>query len=104
MGALDDEESDIADRRKQFQEYLNRSGVESELTRVLTALFTESEWPDHPISYIIAALRAPPGINVENLIDENRELRERNEELEATVDALMDQIEAFRSVREPAAN
>lgn len=96
MGILDGNPEDEVARREKFQEFLGKSGVEAELTRVLLRMYSEPEWPDYAIQYIITALRAPPGINVESLAEENNELRIRNEELEATVDALMDQIEAFK--------
>jgi hypothetical protein len=91
------EESDPveAERREAFTEYLDENGVIDKLVDVLNRLFHEDDWPDKPLLYIRRYLGAEDGENIEALREENDELRFKNEQLETTVDALMNQLEGF---------
>ena len=80
----------------EFHSYLDKTGVLAHLTRVLVELYSEPERPDNPLEYIRHYLGAPVGVDVDSLKAEGEELRNKNEELEATIDALLNQLEDMR--------
>lgn len=82
-------------RREEFGVYLEKRGVEKRLTDVLLSLFNQQPWPDKPLHYIRRHLGAPEGESLQELQEQNEDLRFKNEELEATIDALMNQLETF---------
>lgn len=92
---MEDSDRVETDRREAFTEYLDERGVIDRLVKVLHKLFEEEDWPDNPVHYLRRYLGAEDGENIEALREENDELRFKNEQLEATVDALMNQLEGF---------
>lgn len=80
-----------------FREYLEKTGVMQELTKILVNMYEKPERPADPLEYIRDFLGVAPGTDIEGLRIENQELRTRNEELEATIDGLMNQLESLRS-------
>jgi hypothetical protein len=89
------EGDDDEERRKQFSIYLEKHGVEKKLESVLVNLFNQDPWPEKPIHFIRRHLGAPDGTSMQELQEQNDDLRFKNEELEATIDALMNQLESF---------
>lgn len=83
--------------RLAFREYLEKTGVMEQLTRILVDMYEKPERPTEPLEYIRDFLGVSPGTDIEGLKIENQELRTRNEELEATIDGLMNQLESLRS-------
>ena len=92
MASKDSEET----RRADFNSYLVKKGVEKHLTAALVRLFNEESWPEKPLHYIRQYLGAPPGSEMQELKEELDELKFKNEQLEATIDALMNQLENFK--------
>jgi hypothetical protein len=84
-------------QRDEFRLYLEKSGILAHLTRVLVDLYEEPQRPDNPLDYVRMFLGAPRDIDIEALKAENDELRYRCEEHEATIDALMTQLEGLRT-------
>lgn len=82
--------------RNEFREYLDKSGVLGQLTRIMVELHDEPVKPDNPLEYIRHYLGAPVDIDLDSIRAENDELRRKNEELEATIDALLNQLEDMR--------
>ncbi len=84
-------------QRDDFREYLEKTGILAHLTKVLVDLYEEPQRPDNPLDYVRQFLGAPRDIDVDTLKAENEELRYRCEEHEATIDALMSQLEGLRT-------
>jgi hypothetical protein len=61
-------------------------------------MFEENDRPENPTLYIQKHLGVPKAMNVETLLRENEELKLKCEDLEATVDALLDQLESLKMV------
>ena len=78
--------------KEEFRKYLEKSGVVSQLTKVLVGLFEEDTRPSNAIDYIKKYLGAPTGVDVEELKAENEELKKRNEELQKRVDDLIKEV------------
>lgn len=83
--------------RDEFREYLEKTGILAHLTKVLVDLYEEPRRPDNPLDYVRMFLGAPRDIDVDTMRAENEELKYRCEEQEATIDALMAQLEGLRS-------
>ncbi len=83
-------------QKEEFRKYLEKSGVISQLTRVLVGLYEEPDRPSAAIDYVKKHLGAPTGIDVEEIRAENEELKRRNAELQKQVDAAISQIEALK--------
>ena len=85
--------------QEEFRRYLDDTGLNKVITRILIQLFEESPWPEDPIGYFKHYLECPLVVNVDALRAENEELQMKNEELETTLDSLMDQLEKVRDAR-----
>ncbi|KAF4655755.1 hypothetical protein FOL47_009289 [Perkinsus chesapeaki] len=86
-----------ADSQKdEFRKYLEKTGVVSQLTRVLVGLYEEPDRPSDGIDYVRKYLGAPTGVDIEELRLENEELKRRNEDLQKQVDGLIEQLEAMK--------
>jgi hypothetical protein len=83
-------------QKEEFRKYLEKSGVISQLTRVLVGLYEEPERPGQAIEYIKKHLGAPTGIDIDELRTENEELKKKNAELQKRVDAAIGQIEQLK--------
>lgn len=83
-------------QKEDFRRYLEKSGVISQLTRVLVGLYEEADKPTQAIDYVKKHLGAPSGIDVEDIKAENEELKKRNVELQKQVDSCIAQIEALK--------
>ena len=83
-------------QREEFRDYLDKAGIVEELTRVLVDLYEEPRRPDNPFEFIREHLGIPDGVDVDAMRIENEELKAKTEELEATIDALMNQLEDLR--------
>ena len=93
-------EESAALSREEYREYLEKTGIITHLTRILVDLYEEQDRPEDPLDYIRVFLGVPREVNIEAVQAENEELRFRCEELEATIDALMNQLEEMRNERE----
>lgn len=93
---ITEEEGIEEGKRRDFKAYLDNSGVLNQITRVLEELFDEPSKPANPLEYIRHYLGAPVDVDIDALTAENEELRNKNEELEATIDALLNQLEDIR--------
>jgi len=92
---------DLIDHEHQdFRDYLEKSGTLSYLTRVLFDMFNEKERPSDPLGYIRTYLGVPLGTDIDSIKQENEELKLKCEELEATIDALLGQLESLRPLGE----
>ena len=94
------EHDELILQREEFREYLEQAGVINHMTQVLVQMFDEKERPKDPLVYIQKHLGVPKGMNVEALVKENEELKLKCGDLEATVDALLDQLESLKTTRE----
>ena len=94
------EHDELILQREEFREYLEQAGVINHMTQVLVQMFDEKERPKDPLVYIQKHLGVPKGMNVEALVKENEELKLKCDDLEATVDALLDQLESLKTTRE----
>lgn len=83
-------------QKEDFRRYLEKSGVISQLTRVLVGLYEEADKPTQAIDYVKKHLGAPSGIDVEDIKAENEELKKRNVDLQKQVDSCIAQIEALK--------
>jgi hypothetical protein len=83
-------------QKEEFRRYLEKSGVISQLTRVLVGLYEEPDRPSQAIDYVKKHLGAPTGIDVEEIRAENEELKRRNTELQKQVDTAIAQIETLK--------
>lgn len=83
-------------RRAEFNAYLLKKGVEKHITAALVRMYNEESWPEKPLHYIRQYLGAPEGSEMQELKEELDELKFKNEQLEATIDALMNQLENFK--------
>ncbi len=83
-------------QKEEFRKYLEKSGVISQLTRVLVGLYEEPDRPEKAIDYVKKHLGAPTGIDVEEIRSENEELKKRNVDLQKQVDAAIAQIEILK--------
>ncbi len=82
--------------KEEFRKYLEKSGVITQLTRVLVGLYEEPERPTQAIDYIKKYLGAPTGVDVEELRVDNEQLNKKNAELQKQVDSLVAQIETIK--------
>ena len=82
--------------RDEFREYLARTGVIKHLTGILIEIYEKPERPENPLDYIRRYLGTPMDVDVDALKAQNEELRLKKEELEATIDSLMNQLEDLR--------
>jgi len=94
------EHDELILQREEFREYLEQAGVINHMTQVLVQMFDEKERSKDPLVYIQKHLGVPKGMNVEALVKENEELKLKCDDLEATVDALLDQLESLKTTRE----
>ena len=94
------EQVDLDLQRQEFRDYLDQAGVINHITKVLLQLYEETERPKDPFTYIQKHLGIPKGTNVDALKKETEELKLKCEDLEATVDSLLDQLEALKNIRE----
>ncbi len=83
-------------QKEEFRKYLEKSGVISQLTRVLVGLYEEPDRPQQAIDYVKKHLGAPTGIDIDEIRTENEELKKRNAELQKQVDSAIAQIEALK--------
>ena len=83
-------------QKEEFRKYLEKSGVISQLTRVLVGLYEETDKPTQAIEYVKKHLGAPSGIDIEDIKAENDELKKRNADLQKQVDSALAQIEALK--------
>ncbi|KAF4735378.1 hypothetical protein FOZ62_006476 [Perkinsus olseni] len=83
-------------QKDEFRKYLEKTGVVSQLTRVLVGLYEEPDRPSDGIDYIKKYLGAPAGIDVDELKAENEDLKRRNADLQQQVDDLVAQLEALK--------
>ena len=65
------------DRRREFRSYLDRTGVNDSLTKVLVSLYEEPTRPEDPIAYIKHYLGAAKDVDVAALREENAALTRR---------------------------
>ena len=65
------------DRRREFRSYLDRTGVNDSLTKVLVSLYEEQTRPEDPIAYIKHYLGAAKDVDVAALREENAALTRR---------------------------
>jgi cell division protein FtsB len=75
---------------------LEKSGVIDQLTRVLVGLYEEPEKPSNAIDFVKKYLGSPTDIDAETLRVEYEALKERNAELERTVEELRSELEALK--------
>ncbi|KAF4671074.1 hypothetical protein FOL46_000496 [Perkinsus olseni] len=84
-------------QKDEFRKYLEKTGVVSQLTRVLVGLYEEPDRPSDGIDYIKKYLGAPAGIDVDELRAENEDLKRKNANLQQQVDDLVAQLEALKA-------
>jgi hypothetical protein len=75
---------------------LEKSGVIDQLTRVLVGLYEEPEKPSNAIDFVKKYLGSPTDIDAETLRVEYEALKERNAELERTVEELRNEIASLK--------
>ncbi len=75
---------------------MEKSGVIDQLTRVLVGLYEEPEKPSNAIDFVKKYLGSPTDIDAETLRVEYEALKERNAELERTVEELRSELEALK--------
>ena len=83
-------------QREEFRKYLEKSGVISQLTRVLVGLYEEADKPSQAIEYVKKHLGSPTGIDIDDIKTENEELKKRNADLQRQVDSALSQIESLK--------
>jgi len=83
-------------QREEFRKYLEKSGVISQLTRVLVGLYEEADKPSQAIEYVKKHLGSPTGIDIDDIKTENEELKKRNADLQRQVDSALAQIESLK--------
>ena len=83
-------------QKEEFRKYLEKTGVISQLTRVLVGLYEEADRPNQAIDYVKKHLGSPSGIDIDDIKTENEELKKRNAELQKQVDSAIAQIEALK--------
>ena len=75
---------------------MEKSGVIDQLTRVLVGLYEEPEKPSNAIDFVKKYLGSPTDIDAETLRVEYEALKERNAELERTVEELRNEIASLK--------
>ena len=83
-------------KKEEFRKYLEKAGVVDQLTRVLVGLYEEPEKPANAIDFVKKYLGSPTDIDAETLRVEYEAAKERNAELERTVDELKAELEQLR--------
>lgn len=83
-------------KKEEFRKYLEKAGVVDQLTRVLVGLYEEPEKPSNAIDFVKKYLGSPTDIDAETLRVEYEAAKERNAELERTVDELKAELEQLR--------
>lgn len=86
-------QEDLEETQEEFRKYLDQTGLVKVLTSIIHRLYEEKQWPDDPLEFVRYHLECPIDVNVDGLKAENEALRLKNEELEITLDSLMDQLE-----------
>ena len=82
--------------QEDFTNYLEHTGLSKVLRGFLLQLFDRHPWPEDSVDAFRLYLKCPLDLNYDKLRAENEELRLRNEELEATIDSLIHQLETGR--------
>lgn len=77
-----------ASNREEFNRLLEESGILDSISRVLVALYEESEQPSDPMSYIKEHLGCPKGVDPAALRAENESLRRDILALEAELQSI----------------
>ena len=62
---------------EEFKNYLEKHDVISTITQALVSLYEEPDQPKDPLNYIRKCLGAGEGVDVDSLVRENQELKER---------------------------
>jgi regulator of replication initiation timing len=88
--------SDEISQHDEFRQYLDKSGIIERLTQILVDLYEMEPKPENPLQYIRNHLGSLKDVDVEELVTENEELKLRSDELESTIDSLMNQLEDLR--------
>ena len=83
-------------KHDEFRQYLDKSGIIDQLTQILVDLFEKDPKPENPMQFIRNHLGMSKDVDIEELTNENEELRQRCEEMESTIDSLMTQLEDLR--------
>jgi predicted nuclease with TOPRIM domain len=79
-------------KRDSFRKYLDEGGVLDAVSRAIVALYQEHEMPEDPKEYLRQFLGSSQGINVEDLRNENSDLKEEVKRLETRVQELKTQL------------
>ena len=75
-------------KKEEFRKYLEKNGVIDQLTKVLVGLYEEPEKPGNVNDFIKKSLGAPSDTDVEQLANENEELKRQKNELEKRIETL----------------
>ena len=75
-------------KKEEFRKYLEKNGVIDQLTKVLVGLYEEPEKPGNVTDFIKKSLGAPSDTDVEQLMNENEELKRQKNELEKKIETL----------------
>ncbi len=86
----------VESKKEEFRKYLETSGVVDQLTRVMVALYEETEKPSNAIEFIKKYLGSPSDIDVDKMSIEYDKLKHENQQLKAKVEELKNEIETLK--------
>lgn len=75
-------------KRETFRKYLNEGNVVEALTRALVNLYEEPERPNDSMNYIRQQLGAREGVDVDEIVRENQELKAKILSLQQEIAAI----------------
>ena len=81
-------------RRENFRKYLETGNAMQALTAALVALYEEPEQPTDPLNFIRQQLGAGEGVDVDQLVRENQELKAKIASLQQTISELEAKLNA----------
>ena len=84
-------------KKEEFRKYLEKNGVIDQLTKVLVGLYEEPEKPGNVTDFIKKSLGAPSDTDVEQLMNENEELKRQKNDLEKKIETLSHELEQERA-------
>eukprot|EP01006_Ploeotia_vitrea_P040091 TRINITY_DN66402_c7_g1_i1.p1 TRINITY_DN66402_c7_g1~~TRINITY_DN66402_c7_g1_i1.p1 ORF type:complete len:100 (-),score=63.27 TRINITY_DN66402_c7_g1_i1:150-449(-) len=89
-----------AQKKEEFQKYLEKNGVVDALTKVLVGLYEVPERPGNPVDFIKEYLGAPVGVDVNNLKQTIEEQQKQISEKDKEIADLKKQIEELKAANQ----
>ena len=83
-------------KKDEFRDYLERTGVIDQLTKILVYLYEENDRPSNPLEFIKRNLSDPEEIEQDNLKSENKSYKEENEKLKKQLAELTKQLKSSK--------